>query len=109
MSVAASRPAPDRWCDVDGTPIVLFSQVEQVAESAEDTALFSRLHQHGQVVGRSRESLLVCFANHQVLSVRPDLVRVLPDTPDDHSSWPCPGRGGRSNRLRHDDDQGEAR
>jgi len=91
--VAASEATGDRWCDVDGTPIVLFSRVEQVADSAEDTALFSRLHQHGQVVGHSRESLLVCFADHQVLSVRPDLVRVLPDAPDDHPSRPCPDLG----------------
>ncbi|MGH3693293.1 MAG: hypothetical protein ACRDRX_04710 [Pseudonocardiaceae bacterium] len=79
MSVAVPRPAQDRWCDVSGTPVALFCWVEQVAESPESGALPSRLHQHGQVVGRSLESLLVCFSGHQVISLQPHLMRVLGD------------------------------
>ncbi len=78
---ATPRPA-GRWCDVNGTPISLFCQVEQVADSTELTVLVSRLHQHGQVVGRSLDSLYVCFSDHQVISVRPHLLRVLDMDPD---------------------------
>ncbi len=64
-----------------GAPVGLFDWVEQVAESTEPAALPSRLHQHGQVVGRDLESLLVCFSGHQVISLRADLVRVLDELP----------------------------
>jgi hypothetical protein len=56
--------------------------VEQVTDSTEPTVLPSRLHQHGQVVCRDHESLLVCFSDNQVVSLRPDLVRVLDAAPD---------------------------
>ncbi len=82
MPAPAPQPAPGRWCDVDGVPIALFSQVEQVSDGAEPRALSSRLHQQGQVVGRGCESLLVCFPGNQVISLRPDLVRVLDAAPD---------------------------
>lgn len=65
------------WSDVNGTPISLFCQVEQVADGAEPTVLPSRLHQHGQVVGHSLDSLYVCFSDHQVISLRAHLLRVL--------------------------------
>lgn len=66
--------------DVDGIPIALFSEVEQVAEDTEPTVLASRLHQHGQVVGQGLDSVYVRFRDNQVISVRPELVRVLGDT-----------------------------
>ncbi|MGH3692611.1 MAG: hypothetical protein ACRDRX_01155 [Pseudonocardiaceae bacterium] len=82
MSAAVPRPVRDPWCDIDNTPIVLFCKVEQVVDSTEPTALPSRLHQHGQVVGRGLESLYVRFPDHQVISLRPHLVRVLDTAPD---------------------------
>ncbi len=78
MSAAAS----DRWCDGEGIPIGLFCLVEQVAEDCEPTVLPSRLHQHGQIVGRGLDSVYVCFADQHVISLRPDLVRVLDAAPD---------------------------
>ena len=82
MPVRSLQPVRDRWCDIHGTPIVLFCWVEQIAECAERTALPSRLHQHGQVVGRGDESLLVCFGDNQVISLRPHQVRMLDAVPD---------------------------
>lgn len=79
MSDAASRPC-DPWSDAGGTHIPLFSLVEQVEESAEPTALPSRLHQRGQVLGRSCDSLYACF-DGQVISLQPHPVRVLDTTP----------------------------
>jgi hypothetical protein len=55
----------------------LFDQVEQVVEDAEPTVLASRLHQRGEVAGRSLESLWVCFPGNQVISVRAQLLYVL--------------------------------
>lgn len=81
MRIALPPPARGRWCDVEGMPVALFCWVEQIAESAELTALPSRLHQHGQVVGRNLESLLVCFPDRQVISLQPHLVRVLEEAP----------------------------
>lgn len=75
-------PVRDRWCDVHGIPIALFCWVEQIAESAERTTLPSRLHQHGQVVGQDDESVLVCFRDNQVISVRSHFLRVLDVAPD---------------------------
>ena len=79
--VAGHGLARDLWCDVNGTPVALFSWVEQVRESPEPGALPSWLHQHGQVVGGGLDSLYVCFAGHHVISLRPDLVRVLDAAP----------------------------
>lgn len=71
-----------RWRDVQGRPIALFCQVEQVAEDPEPTVLPSRLHRQGQVVGRSLDSLYVCFSGNQVISLPPQLLRVLDDVVD---------------------------
>lgn len=80
---AQARPRPaDQWCDVNGTPISLFCQVEQIAESTEPTVLPCRLHEHGQVVGRGLECLYVRFSGHQVISLRPHLLLVLDTDPD---------------------------
>jgi hypothetical protein len=77
----AEAPAQDPFCDVDGTPVDLFCLVEQVAEDTEPTMLASWLHQHGQVIGRGLDSIYVCFSDHHVVSLRPDLVRVLDPAP----------------------------
>jgi hypothetical protein len=80
----APQTARDRWCDAEGTRIALFSWVEQVAERPEREALFSRLHQHGQVLGRGPEVLYVRFASErQLISVPPELLRLLPNEPDE--------------------------
>jgi hypothetical protein len=79
---AGHQPPCGRWCDVTGAQIFLFCQVEQVAEGTEPTVLASRLHQHGRVVGRNLDSLYVCFSDHQTISVRSDLLRVLDTDPD---------------------------
>lgn len=71
-----------RWCDVQGSLTALFCQVEQVAEDPEPTTLPSRLHQQGQVVGRSLDSLYVCLRGRQVISLPPHLLRVLDDVVD---------------------------
>lgn len=80
MPARVPRPAQD-WCDVNGTSISLFCQVEQIADSAECTVLPSWLHEQGQVVGRGRDALYVCFPGNQVISLRPELVRVLDAQP----------------------------
>lgn len=73
------RPA-DRWCDVDGAHISLFCRVEQVAESTEGASLLpSRLHHQGEVVGRGVDQLYVRFSDDTVVSLSPDLLRLLPD------------------------------
>ncbi len=83
MPTATPRPAHDGWCDIDGSHISLFCGVEQVGEAPEPGALPSRLHQRGQVLGRSPGSLYVCFPDNQVVSVSPQLLRLLPATPDE--------------------------
>jgi hypothetical protein len=52
MPADAPQAARERWCDVEGSRITLFCWVEQVVEHQEHGALFSRLNQQGQVVGR---------------------------------------------------------
>ncbi|MGH3602030.1 MAG: hypothetical protein ACRDQH_17425, partial [Pseudonocardiaceae bacterium] len=79
MPADAPRPAEARWCDIDGTPISLFCEVEQVADGAEPSLLGSRLHQRGHVAGWALDSLYVCFPDNQMISVRPYLLRVLDD------------------------------
>lgn len=83
MPAPAPRPVHDRWCDVDGTHIhiALFCRVEQVTQSAEPGALPSRLHQPSQVVGRGLDSLYVRFEDDQLVSLPPQLLCLLPDTP----------------------------
>lgn len=62
-------PAPHsnggRWCDIEGTPIVVFCPVDQVAD------------RRGRVVGRGLDSVAVCFPGNQVISVAPQLLHVL--------------------------------
>jgi hypothetical protein len=81
----APQAGRDRWCDVDGIRIALFCWVEQVSERPEREALFSRLHQQGQVVGRGPDVLYVRFASErQLISMPPELLRVLPHEPDEN-------------------------
>lgn len=81
MRAEAPRPVGDRWSDVEGNHISLFSLVEQVVEDPEPGMLSSRLHQHGQVVGRSLDSFYVLFTDNQVIGLPPHLLRLLPDEP----------------------------
>lgn len=83
MPAEAPRATQHRWCDVDGAHVALFGcWVEQVAEHPEHAALFSRLHHRGEVVGRGPDVLYVRFEGEgQVISVPPQLVRLLPDEP----------------------------
>ncbi|MGH3965774.1 MAG: hypothetical protein ACRDRY_21395 [Pseudonocardiaceae bacterium] len=84
MPADTPQAARNRWCDVEGTRIALFSWVEQVAEHPEHGALFSRLHQQGQVLGRGPEVLYVRFAGERhLISVPPELLRLLPHEPDE--------------------------
>ncbi len=80
MPAVVPRPDCERWCDVDGTHLALFSQVEQVEEAAEPGALPSRVGVRREVVGRGLESLFVRFPDHAVLSVPPRVLRLLPET-----------------------------
>ena len=81
MLTEAPQPARDqRWCDIDGVHVTLFSWVEQVAEDPEQGALLSRLHQQGEVIGRGPDVLYVRF-HGEVLSMSPQLVRLLPHEP----------------------------
>jgi hypothetical protein len=82
MDAEPPQPAQDRWSDIEGSHISLFCWVEQVTESPGQGALFSRLHQRGQVVGRGHDQLYVCFSGDgQLISLSPQLVRLLPDVP----------------------------
>jgi hypothetical protein len=53
--------------------------VEQVAQSSESGVLPSRLRQQGQIVGRGIDSLYVCFDDNHVVSLPPQLLRLLPN------------------------------
>ncbi len=85
MVPVASRPDCDRWCDIEGTPLALFSRVEQVEEVREPGLLSSRLGQQGEVVGRGLELLFVCFPDHAVVSLSPQVLRLVPDTAPEQS------------------------
>ncbi|MBV9160430.1 MAG: hypothetical protein JO100_16085 [Pseudonocardia sp.] len=64
--------------DVDGTDIPLQCRVEQVAVDQARGALPSRLHQQGEVIGRSAHWVYVRFeCEHSVIALRPHLIRVL--------------------------------
>jgi hypothetical protein len=76
--------AHPRWCDVEGSHIALFCWVEQVMEATNPGMLPTRLHQRGQVVGRSIDSLYVCFSDNVLLTLSPHVLRLLPDTPDEY-------------------------
>jgi hypothetical protein len=90
MPAEAAQPAQKQWCDAEGNHVALFSWVEQVAEHPEYRALFSQPHQRGEVVGRGPNLLYVRFegAGGRLVSVPPQLVRVLPDGPGEH--WCTP-------------------
>lgn len=81
MPAPAPQNAHNRWHDAEGAPIPLFSWVEQIREDPEPGVLPSRLHQQGQVVGGSLDSLYVCFLDNQLVSLAPRLLRLLPDAP----------------------------
>lgn len=83
MPREAPHPSEHRWCDVDGANIALSCWVEQVAEHPESGALFSRLHQCGQVLGRGSQQLYVRFAGEgQLISLPPHVLRLVPGAPD---------------------------
>lgn len=83
MPATGRPPAYDRWRDVEGNHISLFSRVEQVKESLQPRVLPSRLHQRGEVVGRSLDSLYVRFEDNALVSLPPHLLRRLPDAPNE--------------------------
>ncbi len=72
-----------RWCDIEGSHIALFCWVEQVLDDPMPGMLPARLHQRGQVVGRSLDSLYVCFSDNVLLSLPSHVLRLLPDAPGD--------------------------
>lgn len=84
MTTLAPRSAHHRWCDVDGTHIVLFCWVEQIRENREPGVLPSRLHQRGQILGVGLESFLeslyVCFSDNALVSLPPHLRVLMPTT-----------------------------
>jgi hypothetical protein len=53
-------------------------------EATNPGMLPTRLHQRGQVVGRSIDSLYVCFSDNVLLTLSPHVLRLLPDTPDEY-------------------------
>lgn len=79
MPTPAPRSAYLLWRDVEGTQITLFCWVEQVEDDPEPTILRSRLYRRGQVIGRGLQSLYVRFSDNTVATLRPQVLRVLPD------------------------------
>lgn len=78
MNADPPRPGQNRWCDAKGIPVLVFCWVEQVAEDPQQGALFSRVGQRGEVVGRGPDLLYVRFAGEgQVIGVSPRVVRVV--------------------------------
>ena len=79
MSPRQARPLYDRWRDAVGVHVPDGCRVEQVEVDALHGALRSRLHKRGEVLGRTRSTrLLVCFdGEHEQVSIRPHLVRVI--------------------------------
>ncbi|MGH3840705.1 MAG: hypothetical protein ACRDS0_04535 [Pseudonocardiaceae bacterium] len=56
----------------------MFCWVEQVAEHPESGALFSRLHQRGQVVGRGTHLVYVRLDHGgQLIALRPHHLRIV--------------------------------
>ncbi len=72
----------DPWRDVDDAPIPPQCRVVQIAIDKQHGALPSRLHHHGQVLGRGINRLIVRFDDNTTVNIRPHLVRVL-TTPGD--------------------------
>ncbi len=83
MSPRRAKPLYDRWRDADGVHVSDGCRVEQVEVDAAYGALRSRLHKRGEVLGRTRSTrLLVRFeGEHQRVSIRPHLVRVIEGKP----------------------------
>lgn len=68
----------DPWGDIDGAPIPPQCRIEHVEIDKMLGALPSRLHRHGQVLGRGTTRLIVQFdGEHEQARIRPHLVRVL--------------------------------
>lgn len=86
MFTGTFQATQDRWSDAqEGTPLALSRWLEQVTEEPEHGGLFSRLPQRGQVPGWGPEVLYVRFAGEgQLISMSPQLVRLLPDEPGGH-------------------------
>ena len=82
--MSAPLPTPPRRSDVEGSHIALFCWVEQVMKATNPGLLPTRLHQRGQVVGRSINSLYVCFPDNGLLTLSPHVLRLLADTPDEY-------------------------
>lgn len=84
MTADTPQPGQNRWCDAEGTPVSVFCWIEQVAEDLQQGPLFSRLRQHGEVIGKGPDLLYVRFRGEgQVIGVPPHLVRVLDTAPDE--------------------------
>lgn len=82
MPAEIPQAARDRWCDVEGARVALFCGVEQIAEDPEHGALFSRLHQRGQVLGRGLGVLYVRFQGEGQLTSVPPSLCALPNETD---------------------------
>jgi hypothetical protein len=67
--------------DVDGTPIPFQGRVHQAEVDEEHGAQPFRLHTQGHAIGRGVPLLYVRFSDDTV-AIRPDLVRVVPTTPE---------------------------
>jgi hypothetical protein len=85
VSLRQAKPLYDRWRDAAGVHIPDGCRVEQVEVDAAYGALRSRLHKQGEVLGRTRSTrLLVRFEDeHERVSIRPHLLRVIEGKPDD--------------------------
>jgi hypothetical protein len=72
-----AQPTDEPWRDTDGTPIRLHCWVEQIAVDHGHGALPCRLGQHGEVVGRSNGLVYIIFDRDYLITMPPQLVRVL--------------------------------
>ena len=79
MNPRQPRPPYDRWLDAAGIHIPDGAPVEQIEVDTLHGALRSRLHKRAEVLGRTRSTrLLVRFdGEHEQVSIRPHLVRVI--------------------------------
>ncbi|MGH4000123.1 MAG: hypothetical protein ACRDTJ_21995 [Pseudonocardiaceae bacterium] len=102
MATEAPQATQDRWRDVEGAHISLFCWVEQVAEDPDPAALFPRLHQWGQVLGRGLHSLYVCFSDNALVSLPPHMLRLLPDAPGEVLMPTIPVTRARERPCAHD-------
>ncbi|MGB6162141.1 MAG: hypothetical protein WCF33_12365 [Pseudonocardiaceae bacterium] len=84
--MSTPRPLSDfPLLDTEGTRMSLGSRVEQVVVEEAHGALRSRLHQHGEIIGRDRHLVYVRFEQEwqHLVTLRPHHLRVL-NTPDGH-------------------------